>query len=176
MANYIDAQELHEETKTSQEQGRATEPLGELFLLLVTNVGRLFRTDDEQESSAILVLLRSFHRIDVALPPHSTFAYFTTTVRNSFIHADIERRRRARRCVSFSVIDTNEDRKYSADFSSDFSKEFRVNMRADWKSKEPQPNQGQADKKERGSPQRIGKVHGSGRYVDKGQRQSDAKK
>lgn len=79
---YVDPDELKQEVIVSKEDGRATERLGSMILLLSQRANRKFRGDDETESMIVFAMLRALPYIDCDQCGKGMFAYLTTVAAN----------------------------------------------------------------------------------------------
>ena len=84
---YLTNKELRAALEKSLAQGRMTEELGKLFILLVDNIAKKscyasYTYLDEMKGTAILTLCKGWYKFD--LKYQNCFAYYTTFVNNAF--------------------------------------------------------------------------------------------
>lgn len=95
---YLNNKDIKHQLELSFAQGRMTEELGKMFLMLVENIGKKgnysgYSYLDEMKGVAIITLCRGWNKFNMIYD--NPFAYFTSFVNNAFNHVlKIEKQQR----------------------------------------------------------------------------------
>lgn len=84
---YLNPIEFKNEIAKSREEGRITDKLGDMFKLLVENIGHKFHGpmfDEDTDADTIAKCCAVIDYIDLRRKPSWIFNYYTTTVFNNF--------------------------------------------------------------------------------------------
>ena len=98
--NYLNNKDMKYQLELSFAQGRITEELGKMFIMLAAKVAKKgcyisYSYNDEMQSQAILSLCKGWHKFNMAYD--NPFAYYTQCVKNAFTYILNNEKREMRR-------------------------------------------------------------------------------